>query len=349
MTVLRTDTILAGPQLESVRGATVTIDRHRIAAVGALRGDANDVVELPGTTLLPGFIDAHVHIALADPASVLRGGVTTARDLAWPPGEIWPLVERSRDDLFDGPRLMAAGQMLTVAGGYPTEAGWAPAATGRVVSDPEDAGHAVEEQASAGACVIKVALNEAVGPTLDRDVLGAIVRAAHAHGLRVTGHVTGMKELNKALDAGVDELAHMLMSNERISKATITQMVDQGMTVVPTLSCRFGDDLDTAIANLAGFLDAGGRVVYGTDLGNEGPEPGIDQREIASMVRAGMSGHRIIASATVESARWLGLPNTGVIVPGARADLLAVAGDPLSDPSTLTNVAAVWRGGLRMV
>jgi len=43
------------------------------------------------------------------------------------------------------------------------------------------------------------------------------------------------------------------------------------------------------------------------------------------------------------------LPNTGVIVPGARADLLAVAGDPLSDPSTLTNVAAVWRGGLRIV
>ena len=325
------------------------IDRRRIAAVGALRGDATEVVELPGTTLLPGFIDAHVHIALADPASVVSGGVTTARDLAWPPGEIWPLVERSRDELFDGPRLLAAGQMLTVAGGYPTRAGWAPADTGRVVSDPDDAGHAVAEQARAGACVIKVALNEEVGPTFDQDVLHAIVRAAHITGLRVTGHVTGMKDLSRALDAGVDELAHMLMSNERIPRKTIAQMVDHDMTVVPTLSCRFGGDLDTAIGNLAEFLDAGGRVVYGTDLGNEGPEPGIDHREIASMVHAGMSGRQIIASATVESARWLGLPDTGVIVPGARADLIAVAGDPLSDPSTMTNVAAVWRGGRRIV
>jgi imidazolonepropionase-like amidohydrolase len=348
MTVLRPDTILVGPRLEPVRGGTVTIERNEIAAVG-LRGVTADVVDLPGTTLLPGFIDAHVHIALADPGSVLRGGVTTARDLAWTPEEIWRLVERSQDELFDGPRLMAAGRMLTVAGGYPMKAGWAPAGTGRVVSSPEDAAHAVEEQADAGACVIKVALNEAVGPTLDRDVLGAIVHSAHMRGLKVSGHVTGMRELNKALDAGVDELAHMLMSHERIPKETIARMVEQGMTVVPTLSCRFGADRDTALDNLTGFLHAGGRVVYGTDLGNEGPEPGIDKREIAAMVLAGMSGHQIIASATVESAAWLGLSDTGFLVPEARADLLAVAGDPLTDPSALTNVAAVWRGGRRVV
>jgi imidazolonepropionase-like amidohydrolase len=347
MITLRPDTLLSGPQLDPVSGATVTFDGSRIAAVGAPPDDA-DVVDLPGTTLLPGFIDAHVHIALSDPAAVVKAGVTTARDLAWSPGQIWPLVERSQDELFEGPRLMAAGQMLTVEGGYPTKAGWAPLQTGRVVSGPDDAAQAVQEQVDAGACDVKVALNEAVGPTLGTDDLRAIVGAAHGLGLKVTGHVTGLGQLDKALDAGLDELAHMLMSNERIPESTIGRMVDQGMVVVPTLSCRFGSDQDSAVDNLKAFLRAGGRVVYGTDLGNEGPVPGIDPREVAAMARAGMSGNQIIASATVQSARWLGLPDTGVIAPGARADLVAVVGDPLADPARLTNIAGVWRGGRRI-
>jgi imidazolonepropionase-like amidohydrolase len=217
-----------------------------------------------------------------------------------------------------------------------------------VVSGPDDAAQAVQEQVDAGACDVKVALNEAVGPTLGTDDLRAIVGAAHDLGLKVTGHVTGLGQLDKALDAGLDELAHMLMSNERIPESTIGRMVDQGMVVVPTLSCRFGSDQDSAVDNLKAFLRAGGRVVYGTDLGNEGPVPGIDPREVAAMARAGMSGNQIIASATVQSARWLGLPDTGVIAPGARADLVAVVGDPLADPARLTNIAGVWRGGRRI-
>jgi imidazolonepropionase-like amidohydrolase len=348
MTSVSPDRILAGPKLEPMAGATVIMDEDEIIAIGPEPAGAADDVVLPGATLLPGFIDAHVHIALADPAEILRGGVTTVRDLAWPPSEIWPRVQRSQDVLLDTPRVVAAGQMLTVAGGYPMNAGWAPAGTGRVVSGPDDAAHAVEEQANSGACVIKVALNEAVGPTLSATELGAVVRAAHGRGLKVTGHVTGLNQLIKALDAGVDELAHMLMSNETIPEPEIARMADS-MVVVPTLSCRFGSDLDTAIDNLSRFRQAGGRVVYGTDLGNEGPQPGIDKREIAAMVRAGMSGHQIIASATVDSAAWLGLADSEVIAPGARADLVAVAGDPLADPSLLVDVVGVWRGGRRII
>jgi imidazolonepropionase-like amidohydrolase len=349
MTSIRPNTILIGPNLEPASGAAVTMDRSRIIAVGDPPATAEAVVELQGTTLIPGFIDAHVHIALADPAAVVRRGVTTARDLAWSPDEIWPLVERSLDDAFNGPHLIAAGQMLTVARGYPTRAAWAPEGTGRVVSGPANAAQAVAEQANAGACVIKVALNAEAGPTPSADVMGAIVRAAHARGLKVTGHVTGLNELDKALDTGVDELAHILMSNEVIPEPTIDRMVDRGLVVVPTLSCRFGSDRDTAVDNLRRFLNAGGRVVYGTDLGNEGPKPGIDALEIAALSAAGMSGRRIIASATVDAARWLGLSDTGVIASGARADLVAVAGDPLSDPSALTDIVAVWRAGRRIV
>ena len=349
LTIIRAGIVLAGARLDPHADAAVTIDRGRIIAVDSAPTPTEETVSLPEATLMPGFIDAHVHIGLADPLQILRGGVTTARDLAWPPGKIWPLVARAADPAFKGPRLLAAGQMLTVAGGYPLLAPWAPVGTGRAVDGRDDAARAVAEQAAAGASVIKVALNTAAGPTLGADDLAAVVRAAHGRGLPVSGHVTGLGELTKALDAGLDELAHMLMSNERIPTAVIARMVDHGMVVVPTLSCRFGGDQDTAIENLHRFVDKGGRVVYGTDLGNEGPAPGIDRREVEAMVGAEMSGRQIIASATIDSARWLKLHDTGVIAPGANADLVAVAGDPLATPAALTDVVGVWRGGRRIV
>lgn len=302
-------------------------------------------IDARGLTVMPGFIDAHVHIAFAEPAEVLRGGVTTVRDLAWIPAEIYTLAERSLTATFAGPEILAAGPMFTVAGGYPTRAGWAPAGTGRVVDDAEDARVAVEEEATRGARVIKVALNAAVGPTLSLDVLRAIVGAAHERGLKVTGHVTGLQELVKALDAGMDEMAHMLMSHEEIPGDVIARMVAAGMTVVPTLACRFGADRAQAIDNLGRFIAAGGRVVYGTDLGNEGPRPGIDPSEIAGMTEAGMDGHTIVRAATCDAASHLELSDRGVLAPGMRADLIGVEGDPLADPMDLLEVRLVVRRG----
>jgi imidazolonepropionase-like amidohydrolase len=88
-------------------------------------------------------------------------------------------------------------------------------------------------------------------------------------------------------------------------------------------------------------------VIYGTDLGNAGPKPGIDPLEVEAMAAAGMSSLDIVRSATVDSAQWLRLPSTGSIAAGMEADLVAVAGD-LDDPQSLTDVRMVWRHG-RMV
>jgi imidazolonepropionase-like amidohydrolase len=335
--------ILLGSDLEPVAG-TLVIDTT-IAAVETPISTLGGALDANQLTLLPGFIDAHVHIGCASPSEVLGGGVTTARDLGWPPELIWPVVDRSRRDDFDGPVLLAVGQMLTVREGYPTRAPWAPEGTGRAVASPDEARLAVEDAAASGACAVKVALNAQAGPTLSPELLRAIVEAAHARDLKVTGHVFGLDELHKALDAGMDELAHMLMSDEEIPISTIEQMVAAGMTIVPTLSCRFGGDRDRAIENLRRFVAAGGRVVYGTDLGNDGPRPGIDAREIDGMVRAGMTGRDIIASGTYGSASYLGLEDRGTIELGRRADVIGVAGDPLADPMALTDVRLVLRGG----
>lgn len=342
-------TVLSGPDLVPLVGATVVVKDEKIVTVRPTREtvlpEHADVVDATGATLLPGFIDAHVHIGFYEPRDVLAGGVTTVRDLGWPPELIARVVGESQSPLFVGPLVIAAGPMLTAPGGYPTRAAWAPEGTGLEISRPEHARAAVAAVADAGFCIVKVALNPPVGPVLDAQTLAAIVDAAHDRALEVTGHIYGLGELDKALDAGVDELAHMLMSDETIPPATIERMVASGVRVVPTLSVFNGGALDTAIANLSSFLAAGGRVIYGTDLGNEGPRPGIDAREVDAMTRAGMSGRAIIRSATVDSARSLGLGSTGVIEEGLDADLVLVEGDPLNDASVLTKVVAVWRKG----
>lgn len=343
---------LLGEHLSPVDDAVVALAGGSISFAGEAgaappAGEA-ELVDAAGLTLMPGFIDSHVHIGYAAPIDVLVGGVTTVRDLGWPPEDIWGLVSDSRSDDFEGPQILAAGQMLTVPGGYPTRAAWAPPGTGRAIRCAAEGLEAVAEQAESGACVVKVALNPLVGPTLDARMLGAIVSAAHDRGLRVTGHVYGLSELHKALDAGIDELAHMLMSPEHIPAATIERMVDQTMAVVPTLSCFFDDAQEIAIANLRTFVDWGGEVVYGTDLGNEGPRPGIDAREVDALSRSGLSGARIVAAATVDAARYLGLNDRGVLEPGRRADVVGVRWTPGDAARGLTEVALVWRAGRRI-
>lgn len=301
-------------------------------------------IDLDGALLLPGFIDSHVHIGFFSPAEVLRGGVTTARDLGWPREEIFALARRSERPDFPGPLILAAGPMLTAPGGYPTRAAWAPAGTGLPVADEHEGAQAVAALARDGADVIKVALNAEVGPTVSEGVLSSITAAAHAHGLRVTAHIYGLAELQKALDAGVDELAHMLMSEEIIPPHMLDQMLQQETVVVPTLGIHPPASRATAIKNLRAFATAGGTVVYGTDLGNEGPLPGIDRREIEAMHAAGMTAAEIIRSATVTARTVLQL-QSGLLEEGLPADLIAVPMEATRSPGALADVKFVMRGG----
>lgn len=340
---------LVGEGLAELEDAVVLVEGGRIRAVGARDAvpfpAGAEVVDATSLTLVPGFVDAHVHIGFYTPRRVVAGGVTTVRDLGWPPEAIFPLARSSRGWDFDGPTIVAAGHILTAPGGYPTRAAWAPPGTGHEVGDREEAGRAVAALHGAGAGVIKIALDPSAGPTLDVETLVAIVTAAHDRGLRVTGHVCDVSELDKALDAGVDELAHMLITAESIPDATIARMVAASLTIVPTMSIFSGRMRRAAVSNLARFIDAGGDVVYGTDLGNAGPQPGIDRAEVRGMLDAGMSLHDIVYSATVSGARWVGAGTTGVLEAGRDADIVGVRGDPLASERALTSVAAVWRRG----
>lgn len=343
--LLRADRALVGEDLEVLEPASLLVDGGAIVEIEpASPGDARRI-DLPGTTLLPGFIDAHVHMGFARPQEVLFGGVTTVRDLAWPVDEIFPLVRRSQEPGFRGPSVIAAGQMLTVPNGYPTRAQWAPPGTGRVLHDQDEAVEAVQDMAERGACVIKVAVVGYASATMGPDMLRAIVETAHSLSLGVTGHVRGLAELDIALEAGIDELAHMLLTDEVIPDGTVDRMVEAGLTIVPTLAIRADRELEVAVENVGRFAAAGGRIVYGTDLGNTGVRPGIDPTEVRALARAGLDARSIIASATAGAARALGLQDRGAIAPGRTADLIAVDGAPTEDIENLFKICFVMRGG----
>jgi imidazolonepropionase-like amidohydrolase len=298
------------------------------------------VVDGAGGTLLPGFIDAHVHLGFYPPARVLAGGVTTVRDLGWPPDRLAALRQGAEAPAAS-PRLLAAGPIVTVPGGYPTRAPWAPPGTARPVDGVAEAVAAVAELAGAGAAVVKVALDDRVGPTLPAAVLAALVKAAGERGLGVTAHVGSAAEAAKALAAGVGELAHWPFDPAGLPDALVDALAE-AVVAVPTLHI---DPTPARRAGVRRFLSRGGRVVYGTDLGNQGPPPGIDVEELALLVEAGLRPEQALAAATALAADHLGLAGAGRVTPGGRADLLLVDGDPLADLGALSRVRMVTRDG----
>jgi imidazolonepropionase-like amidohydrolase len=315
---------------------------ERVGPAGEVAPPAGaEVVDGAGCTLLPGFVDTHVHLDFYPPAEVLAGGVTTVRDLGWPAGRLAALRERAEAPEAASPRLLAAGQIVTVPGGYPTRATWAPPGTARPVAGAAEASDAVAELAAAGAAVVKVALDDRVGPTLPEPVLAAVVEAASAHGLGVTAHVGTAREVAKALAAGVGELAHWPFDRRTLPDALIARLA-ASVTVVPTLHIQPSRPRRLGVRR---FVERGGRVLYGTDLGNQGPPPAVDVQELRLLVAAGLTSAEALVAATSAAAAHLGLTGAGRVEPGARADLLLVAGDPLDDLAALSRVRLVTRDG----
>ncbi|HEX2374898.1 MAG TPA: amidohydrolase family protein [Actinomycetota bacterium] len=315
---------------------------ERVGPVGEVAPPAAAVVvDGAGATLLPGFVDAHVHLGFYPAARVLAGGVTTVRDLGWPPERLAALSQAAAAPGAASPRLLAAGQILTAPGGYPTRAPWAPPGTARPVDGAAEAARAVAELAEAGAVVIKVALDDRVGPTLPAPVLAAVVGAAGERGLGVTAHVGTAAEAAKALATGVGELAHWPFDPAGLPDPLVDALAES-VVAVPTLHI---DPTPARRAGVRRFVARGGRVVYGTDLGNQGPPPGVDLQELRLLVEAGLRPGQALAAATSLAAAHLGLDGVGRVAPGARADLLLVDGDPMADLRALGRPRLVTRDG----
>ncbi len=219
-------------------------------------------------------IDHHVHLQLVDAGALAGGGLAGVVDLGSGP-----------DVPTDLPGLQVdlAGCFLTAPGGYPTDRSWAPAGSCREVSDVEDAAVAVAEQVARGARVIKATLHRDAGPVFAPPVLRAVVEAAGE--VPVVAHAEGAGTVELALDAGCSALAHTpwthRLDDDLVRRAAASQ------AWISTLAIHEATPaLDTALDNLTRFHAAGGRVLYGTDLGNGDLPLGVNAAELALLRRA---------------------------------------------------------------
>jgi len=239
-----------------------------------------------GHTALPGVVDHHVHLGLVDRALLAGSAVVEVHDLGWDP----VVAAGWQDRPPAGVSVRFAGRFHTAPGGYPSDRSWAPDGAVRAVTDPTDAAAAVAEAVAYGASAVKIALHTGM-PLLPDDVLRALVGAAHGHGLPAVVHAEGEGQAARATDAGADVLVHAPWS-ERVPDDVLNR--GAAMTWISTLAIHGPTTQAVAIDNIRRFLAIGGRVVYGTDMGN-GPTPvGVNVPEILALGAAGLTGDDLL-------------------------------------------------------
>jgi imidazolonepropionase-like amidohydrolase len=312
--------------------ADVEVVDGRIARVASGITSSLPDVDASGRFVVPGVIDAHVHLAyLPHALAMAEGGVVGAVDLGAP--EAW--LAAAHAPL----RVVAAGPMLTSPGGYPLDA-WGSDGYGLGIATPDDARAAVERLAGEGAGVVKIPFGRDV--LLDDATIGAAVQAAHTRGLRVAVHALGDADAARAARLGADVLAHTPV--QPLSEATLEAW--RGRVVVSTL-VAFGGSVD-AIANLRALRAQGVTVLYGTDFGNS-THDGVDPDELALLSQAGLDGAAILDAATRAPAATFGLDHDlGAVEPGRAASFLVLYADPRVSPLALGQPRAVYVDGAQL-
>ncbi|GAB3390841.1 hypothetical protein GCM10027568_15430 [Humibacter soli] len=282
----------------SFRGPTTFIVREgllrQVDPFGPERNARPDL-ELHGT-LFSRLTDHHVHLGLIDPSGLLGGGITSVVDLGWIPAEA---SRMRRDAAFPGstlPEVHIAGAFLTCVGGYPKGRDWAPDDAVVELARPSEAEAAVRAQVGLGASVIKVTLNSDAGAVPCDELLEAIVSSARANGVPVAAHVQGEGMTERALDAGVNVLAHTPFT-ERLDADLVARISRARTGVISTLDIHgTGHAAEIANENLRRIAASGGRVLYGTDLGNGALPVGVNRRELVALAGVGLDRDELVAS-----------------------------------------------------
>ncbi|MZD03542.1 amidohydrolase family protein [Streptomyces sp. SID5785] len=390
--LITADRVLAGPEAHTIHDGAVLVRDGLVACVGPREevqrcaGPDESRLVFHGATVLPGLIDAHVHLCFdagPDPVAAFReqddatlfaamkeraeqllaAGVTTVRDLGDRNGLALRLAEQTAAGETAGPRILSAGTPLTPPGGHC----WF---LGGEVSGTTAIRDLVRRNAAAGARVIKVM---ATGGGLTRggaaswesqftaDDLAAVVDEAHRAGLPVAAHAHGVDGIAAAVDAGVDTIEHcswMTPTGFAVQEDVLARAIERGIAVCPTVSPNwrmlpqfFGAERAEALfAAVRRMVEAGARIVPGTDAGVQRAAFGGLPGSLTFYEHLGLSPHRVLAMATAESAAALGLgERTGQITTGYSADLLVVEGDPEDGLEVLEKVAAVFAAGRRHV
>jgi imidazolonepropionase-like amidohydrolase len=388
--LIRDVTLIDGLGGEPVHDAAVLVDGERIAWLGpAARapgiGDGR-VVDGRGHSLLPGMINCHAHLcndgaadlfaqvvndsvpiatirAVLNAKLALEAGVTTIRDCG-AASQIALEIARAVDQgLIVGPRVRAAGRVVTMTGGHGHF-------IGREADGPDEVRKAVRAEIKGGAHFIKVmatggVLTPGVDPsqtTFQPEELQAAVEEAHKAGRPIASHAIGNRGIKNALRAGIDSIEHgFYLDDEAVNLAlqndaymvptliAVDQIVNNGADggipdwVVRKAESEAGHHRES----FAMAVRSGMRIAAGTDAGTPFNPHGDLGLELAKMVEFGLSEMAAVVAATSAAARLLRIDHlVGSVQVGRQADLLLVEGDPLTDITAMRRPALVMKAGM---
>jgi len=376
----------------------ILVEGDRIKEVGTAAAVAPHaanarVIDLSSSTVLPGLIDAHNHV-LGNPKDLspiaglrmssaqatlwgvrnlriwLDKGFTTLRDACESDRYYGQIALRNsiQQGLIQGPRMIVAGQCLSLTGGHGD--------SDQLAVDEElprrpNIADTVDEVATAarrdikyGADWIKLMATGGVMDTLSdfrvqelsEAQMAKAVEVAHRANKKVMAHAHGTEGIKAAVRAGVDSIEHGSLLDDEGAEL----MVQKGTWLVPTIDVElrtlemgasFGvepvmmaKEKEVVRLKRAGFekaLKYHVKIAFGVD-----DDPDYLTREFDAMVAWGMKPVEALQAATINASQLLGIADqVGTIEPGKAADIVAVNGDPLTDIKTINNVVLVMKGG----
>jgi imidazolonepropionase-like amidohydrolase len=371
--------IYTAPTEAPITDGVVVMTGTTISAVGRrdqVRVPARaTVLDGTGLTVTAGFWNAHVHFidaafqsAASRPAPELtermramltRWGVVSAVDTGSREENTLALRRRIESGEIPGPRIMIMGGSFVPVDGSPYYV--LPARLPELASPARAT--ALVEQLLGNPGVDGVKLFTGSWAARDRivvmptDIVRAAVEAAHRRGKPVFAHPSNNAGTLAALEGGVDVLAHTFPAGPAWDRALPRRMSEAGMALVPTLKLwpwelgRLGVPAvaiertqANAEAQLRAFVDAGGQLLFGTDVGYMTDYDPTD--EYVLLQRAGLGFPAVLATLTTAPAkRFHAESGAGTIAAGSPADLVVLDGDPAAEIRSLARVRYTIRGG----
>jgi imidazolonepropionase-like amidohydrolase len=351
---------------------TVVVRDGRLADIAASSAapSGGKVVDLRGKFLLPGLIDAHVHIgSLAQARKALFSGITTVRSMGVSGYYDVGIRELKKRGVVDAPEVLAAGYHVRPRPSedfFLVEPSLGDLFSG--VKGPDSYRRVTAANLERGVDWVKITSTERAGlpdtdprkQTMTREEIAAVVDEATKRGVPVASHAHGDEGARAAVEAGVRSIEH----GTYLSEDTLRLMKEKGTFLAPTVAVVAdlmapGGDYDDPILQVRGrhmmprikevvatARRLGVKVVAATDTGFGADSTLTLQHEIEMLVACGLTPMEAIQAATSVAAELLRIEDrTGSIRKGYEADLIVIDRNPLDSVLYLQDVLFVVNDG----